>query len=384
MDLFWFIPTHGDSRYLGSSDGGRKIDLAYLTQIAEAADALGFGGVLLPTGRACEDSWVVASALMPATKRLRFLVALRPGLIPPSLGVRMAATFDRLSGGRLLVNIVTGGDPVELAGDGLFEEHDTRYEITDEFLDVWRREISGHPVDYDGRHIKVRGGQLLFPPRQKPYPPIYFAGSSRVAIEIAAKHVDVYLTWGEPPQEVAAKLSAVRKAAAKQGRSVRFGIRFHVIVREREEEAWKAAEELLSHVDDATLLKARETMTRLDSAGQKRQMELRSKTGISKSRQDLEISPNLWAGVGLVRAGAGTALVGNPAQVAERIREYQALGVETFILSGYPHLEEAYRVAELLFPLLPVRHPSIPDPNAQDDTVGETVANEYRPGPSAP
>ena len=385
IDLFWFIPTHGDGRYLGSSAGGRRIDHAYLTQIAQAVDSLGFGGALLPTGRSCEDAWVVASSLIGATRRLRFLVALRPGLIPPSLGARMAATFDRLSQGRLLLNIVTGGDPVELAGDGLFQDHDTRYEVTDEFLDVWRREVSepGVGLDYTGKHIRVRGGKLIFPTQQKPYPPLYFGGSSPAALDIAGKHVDVYLTWGEPPKEVAEKIALARAAAAKHGRTLRFGIRLHVIVRETEEEAWAAADRLLSHLDEATLAKARKTLSRLDSAGQKKQLELSGKNGLSKSRADLEISPNLWAGVGLVRAGAGTALVGSARQVADRIEEYRALGVETFILSGYPHLEEAYRVAELLFPLLPVRRPALPDPDAQDQGAGEIVAHEYRPATAA-
>ncbi|SDT93565.1 alkanesulfonate monooxygenase [Verrucomicrobium sp. GAS474] len=392
LDLFWFIPTHGDGRYLGggSGAGGRRIDHAYLTQVAQAADALGFGGVLLPTGRSCEDAWVVASSLIAATRRLRFLVALRPGLVPPSLGARMAATFDRLSQGRLLLNIVTGGDPVEMAGDGLFHAHDTRYEITDEFLDVWRREMAGETVDYAGKHIEVRGGKIVFPPSQKPYPALYFGGSSPTALEIAAKHVDVYLTWGEPPAQVAEKIALARAAAAKQGRKsdrpLRFGIRLHVIVRETEAEAWAAADALLSRLDEATLAKARETLSRLDSAGQKRQLELsggNGKNGLSKARADLEISPNLWAGVGLVRAGAGTALVGSARQVADRIEEYRALGIDTFILSGYPHLDEAYRVAELLFPLLPVRRPAIPDPDAQDPGAGEIVAHEFRPEAAA-
>ena len=138
MDVFWFLPTHGDGRYLGTNEGARKVDLNYLQQIAVAADSLGYGGVLLPTGRSCEDAWVVASSLIGATRSLRFLVAIRPGIIAPGLSARMAATFDRLSGGRLLINVVTGGDPAELAGDGLFVSHDERYEITDEFLRIWR------------------------------------------------------------------------------------------------------------------------------------------------------------------------------------------------------------------------------------------------------
>src|SRR6266849_9670 len=143
MKLFWFIPTHGDGRYLGTSTGGRAASLGYFRQIAQAADELGYEGVLIPTGRSCEDPWVVASSLIAATERLRFLVAVRPGLQSPTMAARMAATFDRLSEGRLLVNVVTGGDPVELEGDGLFLAHDDRYHLTHEFLEIWRRVLAG-------------------------------------------------------------------------------------------------------------------------------------------------------------------------------------------------------------------------------------------------
>src|ERR1700744_2331448 len=122
-DVLWFLPTHGDGRYLASDVAARHVTLGYLGQIARAADELGYFGVLLPTGKSCEDSWVVASAMGPLTQRLRFLFAVRPGLQPPSGAARMAATFDRLSGGRLLVNVVTGGDPAELRGDGIFFDH---------------------------------------------------------------------------------------------------------------------------------------------------------------------------------------------------------------------------------------------------------------------
>ena len=143
MNVFWFIPTHGDTRYLGTSEGARAADYPYFQQIASAADTLGYEGVLLPTGRSCEDAWVVASSLIPVTKRLKFLVAIRPGIASPGLSARMAATFDRLSGGRLLINVVTGGDTAELEGDGLFVDHDTRYEITGEFLHIWRGLLAG-------------------------------------------------------------------------------------------------------------------------------------------------------------------------------------------------------------------------------------------------
>lgn len=373
LNMFWFLPTHGDGRHLGTSEGARIVDHAYLQQIAQAADRLGYGGVLLPTGRSCEDSWVAAASLIASTQRLKFLVALRPGIISPTVAARQAATLDRLSGGRALLNLVTGGDPEELAGDGVFLDHQARYEATAEFTRIWKRVIQGENVDFDGKHLKVKGARLLFPPVQSPYPALYFGGSSEPAQELAAEQVDVYLTWGEPLSAVREKIEAVRAKAARHGRTLRFGIRLHVIVRETNEEAWREADRLIEHLDDATIAKAQASFARFDSVGQQRMAALHG-----GDRNRLEIAPNLWAGVGLVRGGAGTALVGDAATVAERIQEYAALGIDTFILSGYPHLEEAYRVAELLFPLLPLAGTE-PAHHDAITAVGEVIANDALP-----
>ena len=379
MKLLWFIPTHGDGRYLGTSYGGRSLDFGYLKQIACAVDNLGFYGALLPTGRSCEDAWVTASSLISETRRMRFLVALRPGLISPTLAARMSATFDRLSNGRLLINVVTGGDPVELAGDGLFLEHDERYEVTDEFLEIWRALVSStEEVNFAGKHLEVRGAKNLFRGIQQPYPALYFGGSSAAGIAVAAKHIDHYLTWGEPPAQVAKKIETVRKEATRYGRSIRFGIRLHVIVRESDDAAWRDAEALISHLSDQTVRAAQQTLTRHDSTSQQRMLALQKLNGGRRTRDVLEVSPNLWAGVGLVRGGAGTALVGSAQTVAARMLEYRELGIETFILSGYPHLEEAFRVAELLFARLPLSHDERED-HDKKFFRGEIVANDLLP-----
>ena len=377
LNIFWFLPTHGDSRYLGTTQGARAVDHDYLRQVAVAADTLGYEGVLLPTGRTCEDAWVVASSLIAETRKLKFLVAVRPGLSTPGLAVRMAATFDRLSNGRLLINVVTGGDQAEMLADGVDADHATRYEISDEFLRIWRASLAGEGgaggFDFKGKHITVKGAKTLYPPVQKPHPPLYFGGSSEAAHELAAEQVDVYLTWGEPPAAVAQKIADIRERAAKHGRTLRFGIRLHVIVRETNEAAWKAAEELISHVDDDVIARAQAAFSRMDSEGQRRMSALHG-----GRRDKLEVSPNLWAGVGLVRGGAGTALVGDPETVAARMREYAELGIETFILSGYPHLEESYRFAELVFPLLGKGRAAVNDQNLSGP-FGEVVANGLYP-----
>jgi alkanesulfonate monooxygenase len=346
-NLLWFLPTLGDGWYLGTAIGARRVNFNYLRQIAEAADDLGYFGVLLPTGKGCEDSWIIASAVAPFTTRLKYLVAVRPGLQSPTLAARMTSTLDRVSQGRLLINVVTGGDPIENKGDGIFLSHDERYDLTREFLAVYNNLLVGETVSFRGKHIRVENSRLSFLPLQKPRPPLYFGGSSDAARDVAATAIDKYLTWGEPPTQVAEKISAVTMLATAQRRVVTFGIRLHVIVRESEEEAWRAADKLIRHVSDSAIASTMSTFARTDSVGQKRMMELHE-----GRRDKLEASPNLWAGIGLARGGAGTALVGDPTTVAVRIKEYMALGIDTFIMSGYPHLEEAYRFAELVFPKL--------------------------------
>ncbi|MDQ7774795.1 FMNH2-dependent alkanesulfonate monooxygenase [Paracoccus aminovorans] len=344
-DIFWFLPTSGDTRYLGASDFGRAPDFDYLRDIAATADRLGYDGMLIPTGASCLDPWVAATAVAHATRRLKLLVALRTSISGPTASARQAAALDQLLRGRLLLNVVPGGDPRELAADGAFFSHDGRYENAGEFLAVWKRLMAGETVDFAGRHIRVEGAKNFHPGPQQPHPPLYFGGSSPAAHALAAEHVDAYLTWGEPPAAVAEKIADVRAQAAEHGRSIRFGIRLHAIVRETEAEAWAEAERLIAHLTDDDIARAQANYAQMDSVGQRRMAALHG-----GRRDRLEISPNLWAGVGLVRGGAGTALVGDAETVVARMREYQALGIETFVMSGYPHLEEAIRFAELVFP----------------------------------
>lgn len=363
LNIFWFIPTFGDSRYIGSSEGARGTDSEYIKQIGVAADNLGFDGVLIPTGRLCEDPWIVATSLLAVTKKLKFLVALRPGLLQPSLAARMTATLDRLSNGRVAINLVAGGDKTELEGDGLYQDSKERYEAAGEFVDLWREILKAgvekNVVNYDGKYYKTTDAKLLFPTVQQPFPPLFFGGSSDEARELAAQKVDLYITWGEKPEDVKAKIEDVKQRALKYGRTIRFGIRLHVIVRETEEKAWEAAEELISKLDDETIEQHHKVLSNRESVGQQRMTAL-TNSGKARSRKELEISPNLWAGIGLAREGCATALVGSPQIVVERINEYADMGIDTFVFSGYPHLEEAYRFAELVFPLLPdkLKNPS--------------------------
>jgi alkanesulfonate monooxygenase len=347
--LHWFLPTSGDGRtiverfHANRSQGPsaqREPDLDYLAQVARAAERQGFEGVLTPTGTWCEDAWLTTAALIAETSTLKFLVAFRPGVLSPTLAAQMASTYQRISGGRLMLNIVTGGESTEQRRFGDWLDHDQRYARTAEFLQVLRGAWSGEPFDFHGEHYRIEGATTRQPP--DPVPAIFFGGSSPPALRVAAEHVDTYLTWGEPPAAVAAKLDAVR---ALTDRRLTYGIRLHVITRDTAAEAWAAARALLDRVPPAAVAAAQERFTRTESEGQRRMAQL---TG----GDSLEVSPNLWAGFGLVRPGAGTALVGSHAEVAERIAEYHALGIEHFILSGQPHLEEAYRFGEGVLPLL--------------------------------
>ena len=381
LRFHWFLPTSGDGRAiigrghslpLGSSGGavateaatnGSKVtgaaaqtrppSLEYLGQIARSAEQLGFEAVLTPTGTWCEDAWLTTAALISQTRRLKFLVAFRPGLVSPTLAAQMAATYQRISGGRLLLNVVTGGQAEEQARFGDHLSHDQRYARTGEFLSIVRGAWSGQPFDFAGEHYQVTGATVMRPP--DPLPGIYFGGSSAAAGPVAARSADVYLTWGEPPAQVAEKVAWIRRLAEEAGRTLRFGIRLHVITRDTEAEAWAEASRLLGYLDPAEIEFAQRILGRSESVGQERMLALNAGYQAGGSARELEIYPNLWTGVGLVRGGAGTALVGRHEQVADLIEEYAALGIEEFILSGYPHLEEAYWFGEGVLPVLRAR-----------------------------
>ncbi|WP_279098581.1 LLM class flavin-dependent oxidoreductase [Gordonia bronchialis] len=359
LHFHWFLPTYGDSRNLiagghGSQmSGDRPADLRYLKQLAGAAEINGFEAVLTPAGLWCEDAWLTTAALIDATESLKFLVAFRPGLISPTLAAQMAATFQWHSQGRLLVNVVTGGESSEQRAFGDFLSKTARYERCGEYLDIvgklWR---SPDPVDVVGKYLRVEGAQLGR--RPDPVPEVFFGGSSPVAGAVAARHADVYLTWGERPDAVAEKISWINGLAAEEDRKVRHGIRFHVIARETSEQAWAQAQRLLDALDPATVATAQRNLARSESEGQRRMSELHGRgAGFDAADpRSLEIHPGVWSGVGLVRGGAGTALVGSYEEVAGLIATYADLGLEHFILSGYPHLEEAYHFGEGVRPAL--------------------------------
>lgn len=348
MKVHWFLPTGGDSRDVLPGDdrpGQRAPTREYLTQVALAAEAHGFDAMLTPCGTGCEDAWIATASLIGVTERIRFLVAFRPGLISPTLAAQMASTYQRMSGGRMLVNIVTGAEPRELHRFGDFADKSTRYARVAEFLRIMRGAWGEEPLDVSGEHYTVEGATTRAVP--DPIPEIYFGGASDDAKAVAAAHADVYLVWGEPPESAQRQLIDVRDRAAELGRTLRYGIRFHVIARPTADEAWASADALLAGISEEEIAAARADFETTMSEGQRRMAALHG-----SERGRLVIHPNVWAGIGLVRGGAGTAIVGSFAEVADRLEEYQQHGFDEFILSGYPHLEEAHWVGEGVLPEL--------------------------------
>jgi len=358
INLHWFLPTQGDGRTLLEADnagaelvlsgdgpsGRREPTLDYLIQVAKAAEDAGFDSVLTPTGSAGDDPWITTTAVSQHVDQLRFLVALRPGSVAPQIAAQQSVAFQRHTGGRLMLNIVTGGSNIEQRkyGDGL--DKDARYARTDEFLTIFRGTWGAEPFDFRGEHLWAEGATTL--EGDEP-PEIYFVGASDAALKVAAKHADVYLMWGDSPPSVGEQVELMRGMAAEHGRSPRFGVRLHIVARETSAEAWTAADALLEDVSDEHIAKAQRKLAEQTSVGQERMASLHG-----GSRDNLTFYPNVWAGFGLLRSGAGTAIVGSYEEVAERIAEYHSFGIDEFIFSGYPHDEEALVFGESVAPIL--------------------------------
>ncbi|CUU56752.1 alkanesulfonate monooxygenase [Parafrankia irregularis] len=388
LTLHWFLPTYGDSRYIvggghGLPAGGdRRATIGYLSSIVQAAEEFGFASALTPTGAWCEDAWLTTAMLARETERLAFLVAFRPGLISPTLAAQMAATFSLHAPGRLLLNVVTGGEAHEQRAYGDHLDKEERYTRCAEFLSVVRRLWAGETVTHRGTHLDIEAACL--PTLPDPVPPLYFGGSSRAAGPVAAEHADVYLTWGEPVDAVADKITWIRGLADRHGRKPRFGIRLHVITRDTAEEAWTQAGRLLGALGEDVVAAAQAGLARSESTGQQRMIALHQQTrgdGSWRDARALEVAPNLWAGVGLVRGGAGTALVGSHAEVADRIADYAAAGIDEFVFSGYPHLEELYWFGEGVLPHL-VRRGLFPgSATASTSSSSSSSHNAFLPAP---
>jgi alkanesulfonate monooxygenase len=355
LNVFWYL-TAPDGEAPWTPSGARAINYRYLQQLARGYDHLGFTGALFATG--AHDVWVLGSSLLPFTEDLNFLLAIHPGLIQPTLLAKMAATFQEFSKGRLLLNIVSG-DAKMLGAYGMKIPHDERYQMADEYLTIFKRLFAGETVSYEGKYFSVEGAKLALPAGKSiAIPPLWFGGSSEAAIEVAAKHVDTYLSWGETPDEIEKRVQLVNARAQHYGRTLNHGVRLYVILRDTDEAAWAEVDRLLGLMDDEAIAANKRFVGGSDSVGQQRMTALHGGQRPARAR-DLEIAPNLWSGLGLVRPGPGTAIVGSPETVVKTLNDYAARGINTFILSGMPLLEESYRFAEKVLPQLNVRRQEV-------------------------
>jgi alkanesulfonate monooxygenase len=365
LDLLWFCQLAADGEFIGTV-AERRPTLPYISSLVETAAEMGFSSLLTATNYHAEnEAWTASIATLARTQGAGLLIAVRPGMFHPAIFAKMVATAANLFPGRVRINVVTGSNPAENAMYGDMEGHAERYARTREFIAIIRDLWRGEPVDHDSERYPFRGA-IVSPVPPQPVP-IYLGGHSDDAQQIAAELADVYLVWGDTLEGVDKRLSTMRAHEARISRVVdaplRYGLRCHVVVRETENEAWKAAERLISRIDPEVRRRFIETTAVVDSEGQRRQLAL-------SSSASLVVEPHLWAGVGLARSGVGVAIVGDPAQVAAKLRAYQALGISTFILSGYPHLEECRRFGEMVMPLLRQREQRDVRPLAAELSAG--------------
>lgn len=353
----WFIPIDGDGAHIGTLRAERPPTFEYLRQVVETAEAAGYYSLLIPTRFAnglfeenapLAETWTTVTALAAGTRRVRFLVAVRPGFISVGLFAQMAATLDQISGGRLDINVVPGGIQGEFERFGESIAHDQRYERAEEFIAALRALwAKPEPVHFHGQTIRLNGAVVSPGPvgAAGPVgrgPQFYVGGASPRALVFAARQADVYLAWIQPQDEIADLLARVRAQFAAAGRTPVFGLRTHLVVRATEREAWDAAEDLLSEAASVVKEQRRAVFAGTPMVGQ--QAQLRAHVS--------ERAPRLWNGIAAVRVNCGTAIVGDPEQVADELLGYWRLGIDEFILSGFPHVEECRRVAADVLPLL--------------------------------
>jgi alkanesulfonate monooxygenase len=347
LDLLWFCQLAADGEFIGTKPE-RRATLPYISSLVETAAEMGFSSLLTATNFHAEhEAWTASIATLARTQGAGLLIAVRPGMFHPALFAKMVATAANLFPGRVRINVVVGSNPAENAMYGDLENHAERYARTREFIAIMRDLWRGEPADSHSSLYQFKGA-IVSPVPPTPVP-VYLGGHSEDAQRISAELADVYLVWGDTVEGVGKRLASMREQQAKVKRLVAtpltYGLRCHVVVRETEAEAWQAADRLISRIDPAVRQKFIETTASVDSEGQRRQLELAASAS-------LIVEANLWSGVGLARSGVGVAIVGSPAQVAAKLRAYQALGISTFILSGYPHLEECRRFGEMVMPLL--------------------------------
>ena len=349
----WFMPIDGDGEHIGTERAERPPTFEYLKKVAVTAEEAGFTSVLVPTrfanGLFREDAplaetWTTSTALAACTDRLKFLIAVRPGYVSTGLYASQVATLSRQSGGRVDINVVPGGIQGDNERLGERAGHEERYDRAIEFIEACRAlwESNGEPVTYEGRHVQLRDA-LCSPGPEAPGPKIYTGGASPQSLSLAGGHADVLLSWILPVDVLGPHLERARTQYREFEREPFFGLRTHLVVRNDEAAAWDAAGELLSKADAVVQTQRGSAVSGTAMVGHAAQ---------AARVEDDRVGPHLWNGISRVRVNCGTAIVGTPDQVADELMGYWRIGMDEFILSGYPHVEEAERIAEDVIPRL--------------------------------
>jgi alkanesulfonate monooxygenase len=350
LEFGWFLPTSGDTTCYGDHSKFIPPSAELFDRVMQAAEAAGFEYFLVPVATTCWEAWISSAMAVAKTSRIKALVAARPGYIAPVQLAKMGATFDRLSGGRLAVNLIAGQSDAEAETEGITLAKEDRYALMDEDVTILKALWSARgPVDFAGRFHTLKGARISPQPLQQPHPRFYLGGGSAEAWQVSAKHSDIHLFWGDTPERIAENMTIIRGMAVRYGRAekIGFGMRLQILCRETEAEAWDAAHEL---VRDVTEAQTRFIRTHYASSVANQRVQQ-----LAREHGDL-IGPHLWTGVTRVRPGAGIVVVGNPQQCAATLQQFIDLGCISFCLSGYLHDEEATRFARWVRPLLAERN----------------------------
>ncbi len=350
LEFGWFLPTSGDTTRYGDRSKSIPPSADLFDRVVLAAEAAGFAYFLVPVAATCWEAWISSAMAVAKTKRIKALVAARPGYVSPVQLAKMGATFDQLSGGRLSVNLIAGQSEAETRAEGIVMAKEDRYALMEEDVSIMKALWTARgPVDFAGRFHTLKGARISPHPLKQPHPRFYLGGGSAEAWQVSAKHADVHLFWGDTPERIAANMAIIRDMAAGYGRgeAIGFGMRLQLLCRETEAEAWDAAHEL---VRDVTEAQTRFIRTHYASSAANQRVQQ-----LAREHGEL-IGPHLWTGVTRVRPGAGIVVVGNPRQCTDTLQQFIDLGCSSFCLSGELHDEEAMRFARGGRPLLAERN----------------------------
>ncbi len=341
-EVSWFSALCSDDyQFLGVPDGNLRSSWAHCSSIVQKAEAGGFRNILCPSSyQVGQDTLSFVAGCAPITSKINLLAAVRCGEMQPIMLARTIATLDHMLEGRLTVNIISSDFP------GQQEDSNYRYQRSREVVEILKQAWTQDEIDYQGEVYNFSG---LTTDPARPYqtggPLLYFGGYSPSALELCGQHCDVYLMWPEVEENLAERMKAVNAVAERYERTLDYGLRVHMIVRDTEQEAKEYAEYIVSKLEDEQGKAIRERALDAKSLGVSHQAKNRD-----SADDEGYIEPNLWTGVGRARSGCGAALVGSADQILSKLERYQKMGMRAFILSGYPHLEEADYVSRLVLP----------------------------------